>query len=61
MMRNIEFYEIFKALPDEVKAEYKIYAYKNNISAKDDELVRRSTYFDEVKFISSPTLSSFSK
>ena len=30
-----------------------------NISAKDDELVRRSTFFDEVKFISSPTLSAF--
>ena len=59
MMRNIEFYEIFKALPDEVKAEYKIYAYRNNISAKDDELVRRSTLFDEVKFITSPTLSDF--
>mgnify|MGYP000911697999 CR=1 FL=1 len=58
MMRNIEFDEIYRAIPEDVKKDYKIYAYMNNLSVS-DKIHRENKKYKDVEFINSPTLSDF--
>jgi hypothetical protein len=58
MMRNIEFNELYEAIPENVKKEYEIYAYINNLSDA-DKIKQFKGDYDSVRFINAPTLSDF--
>ena len=58
MMRNIEFDEIYQAIPENVKNNYYIYAYEDTISGTD--IMNKFTgKYQDVHFILAPTLSDF--
>ena len=58
MMRNIEFDEIYRAIPEDVKKDYKIHAYEDNISGL-DTMNKFTGKYQDVHFILAPTLADF--
>ena len=58
MMRNIEFDEIYQAIPENVKNNYYIYAYEDTISGT-DTMNKFTGKYPDVHFIMAPTLSDF--
>lgn len=58
MMRNIEFDEIYRAIPENVKKKYYIYAYEDNLSGP-DTINKFTGKYQDVHFILAPTLSDF--
>jgi len=58
MMRNIEFDEIYKCLSTDIKENYSLYAYSNNLSEADKKRMELGQYHD-VKFIKANSLGDF--
>lgn len=58
MMRNIEFDEIYRAIPENVKKKYYIYAYEDNLSGT-DTMNKFTGKYQDVHFILAPALSDF--
>lgn len=58
MMRNIEFDEIYRAIPENVKKKYYIYAYEDTLSGL-DTMNKFTGKYQDVHFILAPTLSDF--